>query len=91
MDVKVAVATAVGAFREFYPLIALQDVLLEEVEESQDGMCWLITLGFDLKRKDSSLSQFVRRGSEAYDRSYKSFKIDKATGKVLSMKIRSVA
>jgi len=67
--------------------------MLEEVEETADGKFWLITLGFDVQRKThTSWMETITRGQKSeFYRAYKSFKIDKATGKVLSMKIRSVA
>lgn len=53
---------------------AVYDVQLEEVEKSDDGNFWLITLSYNT----GILS----------NKKYKIFKIDISSGEVLSMKIR---
>jgi hypothetical protein len=87
LDVKQAVRAAFSAFSEFFPSLKDANVLLEEVEESEDGKCWQITIGYDAKHKLSGVHAMF--GPQDY-RVYKSFKIDKTTGKILHMKIRSV-
>ncbi|HYR57820.1 MAG TPA: hypothetical protein VEO95_04290, partial [Chthoniobacteraceae bacterium] len=64
------------------------NVILEEIEEGDDGKCWLITLGYDIKRP---LSAHLNLFQPEVLREYKTFKIDNTTGKVASMKIRKVS
>ena len=58
---------------------------VEEVELSEDGKCWLITLG--LRRSGSDTISALYGKSEIV---YKVFEIDSSDAKVLSMKIRKV-
>ena len=57
------------------------NVMVEEVEKSDDDKCWLITLGW---------SGYPFGFSPVEQRQYKTFKIDINDGKVISMKIREV-
>ena len=50
IEAKEAVEIAVRYFREFFPELAGANVMLEEIEEAEDGKSWLITLGYDVKR-----------------------------------------
>ena len=57
---------------------------LEEIEMSKDGRYWLVTLGFDQPRANNPrLPKFLH----VPFRTLKVFKVDAATGRVLSMKI----
>lgn len=91
IDVKEATQTALSYFEDIYEDEPFSNVLLEEVERSEedDRSYWLITIGFRNERKkgDSSppFSPFT-----SVPRRYKRFKIDAETGDVVSMKIRSV-
>ena len=87
IDAKDAVRIATKAFQEFFPKLAHSDVMLEEIEEGNDGKCWLITLGYDAKRPLSAHQKMFQ--PEAY-RAYKTFKIDNTSGKVASVKIKSI-
>jgi len=87
IEAKQAIEIALGTFSEFYPQFTGANVMLEEIEESEDGKWWLITLGYDAKRALSPHHRMFQ--SETY-RAYKTFKIDKASGKVAAMKIKSV-
>jgi hypothetical protein len=80
ITVKEAAKRAVAYFTELYGQ-QFGNVMVEEVERS-DGF-WQITLGYDLP---SLIAQF---GGKA-PRGFKRFKIDAATGDVVSMKIREV-
>ena len=83
LDAKQAVAVAMDYFRDLFPEAAGTGATLEEIEESEDGRRWLITLGYD--RMDA------RSAPQATDsRAYKIFTIDQTTGRVLSAKIRPV-
>jgi len=62
------------------------DISVEEVELDEQGKYWLITLGVhspvtSLPLKAQGLDKLT---------SYKQFKVDSVTGKVLSMKIRMI-
>jgi len=90
IDVKNAVKIAKDQMAEFYPQEKLIDLLLEEVEISEDDKYWFITLGFYIPKPFSTnamaeLSKAIR--GEPYIYKYKVFKIDAETGKVLYMKM----
>ena len=86
MDVKEAVEVATKHFEDLYPTTSLRDVLLEEVELSEDEQTWLVTLGFD-RKLPGTLGAI---GANEYSRAYKLFKIDDQTGKVYSVTMRKV-
>ena len=100
IDVKQAAKAAAEYFVDLYADQQFSDILLEEVEYD-NGDNWLITIGYsppltimeevleEVKVKNpliplSDLPTFTR------ERKYKIFRIDTRTGKVLSMKIRTV-
>ena len=87
IDLKKAASIAAEIFNSIYPDLAENDLSLEEVELSEDDKFWLITLGYDAKRVLSPHDKMFK--SEKY-RAYKTFKIDSSTGKLISMKIRTV-
>lgn len=60
--------------------------MLEEVEESEDGKYWLVTVGYDV-RKPSRLAAFAPE----FSRAYKTLKVDSSTRRVVSVKIRTLA
>ena len=82
IDVKKAVAIAIQYFRE---LIQHQyaDLELEEVELSEDGNFWFVTLGFT--RMAGSLGQMFQPPTRAY----KMIKINATTGEPEAMKMRA--
>jgi hypothetical protein len=63
---------------------AYQNICVEEIEKSEDGQFWFVTIGYDAPTNDSSyaLSNTVRR--------YKVFKVDILTEEVVSMKVRNL-
>lgn len=80
-----------NAFVNIYATEPYARVKLEEVEETEDGKNWLITLGYDdpeslLPQQRAMLGMFTNR----VPRLYKSFTIDKATGAMRAMKVRTV-
>lgn len=85
-----AVDIAKQAFTTFYPSEKFQRLMLEELEESADTKCWIITLGYDDPGVINSVQRRILAGLDA-PRSYKSFTIDKETGHVRAMKVRKVA
>lgn len=94
ISLQQAVAAAQACFHQAYSTHQVSNALLEEVEETRDGKYWIITLGFDMKRKIlvkpshiQVLPDFLQQHDEV-KRVYKTFKVDAESGKVLSMKIR---
>ena len=83
IDVKKAVAIALQYFRE---LVQGQyaDLELEEVELSEDGKFWLVTLGFT-RLMSGSLEAIVAPPTRAY----KVIKLNATTGEPAAMKIRT--
>lgn len=84
LDVKEAAQRASEYFATLFPQDLASKARLEEVELSEDGQYWLITLGYP---KDDVSGLFF---GTATQREYKQFKIEAGTGKVVSMKIRNV-
>ena len=83
LDVKEAAHRASEYFGTLFPQDLASQARLEEVELSDDGQYWLITLGYPVDNAGLLFSM-------AKPREYKQFKIEAATGKVVSMKIRNV-
>ncbi len=88
LDVKEAAKKASDYFAALYPAhsggFGPSDVRLEEVELTEDGQYWLITLSYPLNTGLAGILDTTSR------REYKVFKIDAGTGQVKSMKIRKV-
>jgi len=85
LDVKEAARRASEYFAGLYDDTKIDDVQLEEVELSEDGKHWLITLSYPL------LAAGMVPLNRISHRKYKLFTIDAETGEVKSMKIREVA
>lgn len=67
---------------------------LEEVEDDVINThdVWVITLSFSKEPGTmSAYEQMMQNGSGARPRDYKTFAVDKETGRVISMKIRQLA
>lgn len=88
IDVKDAAKAAAEYFSKLYSGKQYSDLLLEEVELSEDEKHWLITLSYAYKPAPpaSALDIFSKQSP----RKYKLFKIDASTGNVEAMKIRSL-
>jgi hypothetical protein len=82
LDVKEAAHRASDYFLSLYGGEGSSGVRLEEVELTDDGRYWLITLSHPI-RDDAPWELATRR-------EYKLFTIDATTGEVKSMKIRKV-
>ena len=82
VGMKDAVSAAMKYFRELFPNVS--NLMLEEIEQSEDGKYWFVTLGYDSNRRKGPLDF-------GQARTYKTFSIDSASGKLKSVKIRSVA
>ena len=83
LDVKQAAQKAFDYFAALYP--EFLSVQLEEVELTENGEYWLITLSYP----SSGLAEILGRG--VGPKEYKVFRIDANTGEVKSMKIRKVS
>ena len=82
IDAREAAKAAAEYFRELYPnVIAFS---LEEVEMSQDGLFWSITLSFEIPSKPNNPMHMFQPPKTKF----KVFKVDAKTGKVVAMKIR---
>jgi hypothetical protein len=90
IDVKEAAKAAAEYFVELYPDTQYSDLMLEEVELSEDEKHWLITLSYASEPPPPPPSGLDKLFSKLSSRKYKLFKIDAATGKAESMKIRSL-
>jgi hypothetical protein len=88
VDVKEAVRACATYLHSMQAILEapVQDVLLEEVEVSDDSKYWFITLGFDhlLRSKYGTMATAI--AGEAFERKYKNFKVDRESGVVESMK-----
>jgi hypothetical protein len=97
IDVKSAVKIARDYLTDFYPE-GLSNLMLEEVELSNDEQYWLITFGFDTDRLAAEpLADVLTKVRPAADylrpkyvRDYKIIKLRAEDGKPVSMKIREV-
>jgi hypothetical protein len=92
IEVKEAVRKCVAYFHKLYPNFGTDaNVMIEEVEESDDGAYWLVTLGYDIQRRVSRVAGNLQDvfGPQVA-RHYKVFKVNAETGRIVSMKIRSL-
>ena len=90
IDVKQAVRLAKKYFDELYEGEDLPNVLLEEIEITEDEKLWLITFGYDTDHTvelpyDTVLGPRVR-----HLRDYKTVEVDAVTGELIALKIRKV-
>lgn len=83
IEVKQAAEAAFAYFTELFKG-GYYNLALEEVELSNDEKYWFITLGYN-----PPATGFTQITGAGIKREYKQFKIDAATGKVISMKIRN--
>ena len=92
--VQTAVAAALKFFKEAFRELKPQGVQLEEVDRSEDGRFWLITVGYDdpslvgplAPRWGASSSAKALRARSL--RQYKVIKVDAFSGRPISAKIR---
>jgi len=86
IDARQAASAAAAYFKELYPNVV--SFSLEEVELSEDGSHWLITLSFEITANPGlsvTLLSFQPPKTK-----FKVFKVDAKTGKVIAMKIRKL-
>ncbi len=86
LDVREAAHRASEYFARLYADQGVSNVQLEEVELTDDGQYWLITLSYPVVPPNQAPINFLFNSN----RKYKVFKIDAKTGEVKSMKIRNV-
>jgi len=87
IGVKEAVKTALDYVQELYGP-TFSDFLLEEAEPTEDGLYWLITVGFSRSvRQKTSIAEMLAPKEE---RLYKIVKVDATSGEPISVKIREV-
>lgn len=84
VDARHATESAFNHFQVLFRNLDVSTPSLEEIEISKDGKFWMVTLGFSERRqKNEHLPEFL----QVPLRKLKVFKVDAATGHVLSMKI----
>jgi len=86
VDARQATKAAFDYFEMLFSnkLLSSSEPGLEEIEMSKDGRFWLVTLGYNAPRpKYQHMPEFLKVPM----RKLKVFKVDAATGRVLSMKI----
>jgi hypothetical protein len=96
INVKDAVRIAVEYVRDLYAPEELVDLRLEEVELTEAGTYWFVTLGFSRPELQKQQSQNPGPGGAmidllrppALEREYKVVKINARSGDVQSMKMR---
>jgi hypothetical protein len=86
IDARQAASAAAAYFKELYPNVV--SFSLEEVELSEDGSHWLITLSFEIPANPHLGNVLVQ--FQAPKTKFKVFKVDAKTGKVVAMKIRKL-
>jgi hypothetical protein len=90
VDVKQAVAKAMDYLEDMYQTDQFKDVLLEEVDLSEDNEFWNVTIGFTRRQETTSggpMATLIGQSSE-FKREYKVFQIDANTGDLRSMRSR---
>ena len=93
LDVKEAVQSAVTNLKQLYDGQTFSDLLLEEVERTEDDRYWNITLGFSIPETGSLTTMhgvLATLSGKGLKRVYKLFTIDADDGSMKSMKIRQV-
>jgi hypothetical protein len=84
IDARAAASAAAAYFKELYPNVTAFS--LEEVELSENGTHWLITLSFDIPPTQGlGMIGFLPPKTK-----FKVFKVDAKTGRVVAMKIRKL-
>jgi hypothetical protein len=83
IDAPAAANAAAAYFKELYPTV--RAFSLEEVELSEDGAHWLITLSFEIAPSNTVVLPFQPPRTK-----FKVFTVDAKTGEVLKMRIRKL-
>jgi hypothetical protein len=88
VDVTLAVTTAMKFLRSVMLDDRSKAALLEEVELSEDGSEWLVTISVPTPRMDGLAAALGGTGVEQRD--YRQVRINAANAQPISMKIRKV-
>jgi hypothetical protein len=86
IDARTAASAAAAYFKELY--VNVRAYSLEEVELSEDGSHWLITLSFEIPATSGAGN--VLLSFQPPKTKFKVFTVDAKTGKVVAMKIRKL-
>jgi hypothetical protein len=90
VDVKGAVGKAMDYLKNMYQIDQFKDVLLEEVDLSEDDKFWNVTIGFTRLQESTSggpMATLIGQSSE-FKREFKVFQIDAESGVLRSMRSR---
>jgi len=90
VDVKEAVGKAMDYLKDMYQLDQFKDVLLEDVDISEDNKYWNVTIGFTRRQESTSggpMATLIGQSTE-FKREFKVFQIDAKTGDLRSMRSR---
>lgn len=90
MDVKEAVGKAMDYLKDMYQIDQFKDVLLEEVDLSEDNKFWNVTIGFTRRQESTSggpMATLIGQSTE-FKREFKIFQIDAENGALRSMRSR---
>ena len=90
IDVKQAVKKAMEYLHEMYDAADFKEVLLEEVELSEDDRYWNVIIGFSRRQVSTAEGPMASLvgPSEQFKREFKVFGIDAESGIVRSMKTK---
>jgi hypothetical protein len=80
INAKEAANSAIEYIKSFYA--GTKDIVLEEVEFSEEKKSWSVTISFENIDKDD------KNPSVIVPRIYKIFRIDATSGQVMAMKVR---
>lgn len=86
LDVREAVKTAFGFLDQVYAGKELPEPRLEEVELTEDGNWWRVTVSFLVERTPANSANAIVQGP--FERTYKVIEVNAVTGHIRSMKIR---
>ncbi len=90
VDVKEAVGKAMDYLKDMYKIDQFKDVLLEEVDLSEDNKFWNVTIGFTRRQETTSggpMATLIGQSTE-FKREFKVFQIDSENGALRSMRTR---
>ena len=97
MEANDAIKRARDYVKSVYADTKVTNVMLEEIEKSEDGRYWHVTIGFTRPAvvRDETYSEAIRTASlvsgRPLERDYKQIVIDDASGEVVAMRIRNFA
>ena len=90
VDVKEAVGKTMDYLKDMYQIDQFKDVLLEEVDLSEDNKFWNVTIGFTRPQESTSggpMATLIGQSAE-FKRKFKVFQIDSENGALRSMRTR---